>query len=218
LSIYCEDDRDHDGGAARGETLAGRPDPTRSLTMSRLAIIDPATAPDATKALFATAKSALGVVPNMLRVLGHSPAALGGFLGLYGGLAGSALDTATKERIALAVAEANDCNYCRAAHTAIGRGAGLSNDEMLANRRGTSGDVKAAAFVAFARALTERTGGVSAAQFEAVRAAGASDAEIVEIIAAVALNFFTNILNKATDVAIDFPRAPALAAAVAVAA
>ncbi|HSO07299.1 MAG TPA: carboxymuconolactone decarboxylase family protein, partial [Pelomicrobium sp.] len=103
-------------------------------------------------------------------------------------------------------AEENGCQYCVSAHTAIGRHAGLSNEEMLLNRQGGSGDARAAAAVAFAKALNEHLGEVTTAEFEAVRAAGFSDGEIVEIITAVALNVFTNLLGKSTLIPIDFPK------------
>ena len=108
--------------------------------------------------------------------------------------------------LALAVAEQNACQYCVSAHTALGRKAGLDNDEMLANREGTSSDAKAAAALAFAHALVENTGDVTRAELDAVRGAGHDDAEIVEIITHVALNLFTNLIGKAAQVDIDFPK------------
>ena len=186
--------------------------------MSRLPPSDPKTAPAPAKALLHAVQAQLGVTPNFSRVLANSPKALEGFLGLYGAAACFALDKATQERIALAVAEGNACEYCVSAHTAIGRHAGLTNDEMALNRRGGSGDAKAAAVVAFAKALNDNVGAVTSAEFDAARAAGLTDAEIVEVIAVVALNVFTNILGKAVRVDIDFPKvalldAPAKAAA-----
>ncbi|MBT6442227.1 MAG: carboxymuconolactone decarboxylase family protein, partial [Alphaproteobacteria bacterium] len=112
----------------------------------------------------------------------------------------------TRERIALVVAQANSCEYCVSAHTAIGRNAGLSNDEMAANRAGSSSDEKAAAAVVFAKALNEHLGEVTQAEFDAVRAAGYSDADIVEIITHVGMNILTNLVGKATRVDIDFPK------------
>ena len=103
--------------------------------MSRIAAIDPRTATGEAKALLDAVQARLGVTPNFIRVLAHAPKALEGFLGLHGAAAGFNLDPATQERIALAVAEAHACQYCVSAHTAIGRGAGLSNEEMLLNRR-----------------------------------------------------------------------------------
>ncbi len=174
--------------------------------MSRVQIVDPKTATGDARRLLDAVQAQLGVTPNFIRVLANSPKALEGFLGLYGGLGGISLDKATQERIALAVAEGNACEYCVSAHTAIGRHAGLSNDEMLLNRNGTSSEAKAAAIVAFARALNDNLGEVTTVEFDAARAAGLSDAEIVEIVAVVALNIFTNILGKGVQVDIDFPK------------
>ena len=100
--------------------------------MSRLPAIDPATAVGRTGELLDAVRAQLGIAPNFLRVLGHSPAALESFLGLYGATARFSVEKATQERIALVVAESNRCSYCLSAHTAIGRGAGLTNEEMLA--------------------------------------------------------------------------------------
>ncbi|HTN50397.1 MAG TPA: carboxymuconolactone decarboxylase family protein [Burkholderiaceae bacterium] len=180
--------------------------------MSRIPAIDPKTASGAAKPLLDAVQSALGVTPNLFRVLAQSPKALEGFLGLYGAAAGFTLDKATQERIALAVAESNACDYCLAAHTAIGRGAGLSSEEVRLNRRGTSADSRAAAFVALAKAVNDKVGAVSEAEFDAARASGISDAEMVEVVAAVAINVFTNALNKLARTDIDFPRVAPLAA------
>jgi len=173
--------------------------------MSRLTVIDPATATGETKQLLDAVHSALGVVPNFIRVLANSPAALTAFLGLHGIAGAGALEPKTRERIALAVAQQNACQYCVSAHTAIGRKAGLDSTEMLANRHGTSADAKAAAAIAFANALVANMGQVTKAEFDAARNAGHSDAELVEIITHVALNVFTNLLGKATELEIDFP-------------
>lgn len=174
--------------------------------MARVALVDPAIATGEARQLLDTVQAGLGMVPNFIRVLANSPAALGAFLGLHGIAGAGSLDPQTRERIALAVAEQNGCAYCVAAHTAIGRKAGLDAAEMLANRLGRSADAKAEAALTFVRALVEHTGEVDAAAFDAVRAAGHADAEIVEIIAHVALNIFTNLLGKATRVEIDFPK------------
>ncbi|HET9700813.1 MAG TPA: peroxidase-related enzyme [Burkholderiales bacterium] len=174
--------------------------------MSRIQPVDPQTATGEARELLQAVQSQLGAVPAFLRVLAHSPKALGAFLGMHASLGAGALDHATQERIALAVAESNACEYCVSAHTAIGRKAGLSNEEMLLNRQGGSADRKAAAAVVLARALNEHRGEVTGAEFDAARAAGLSDAEIVEVIGAVALNFFTNVIGKATRVEIDFPK------------
>lgn len=174
--------------------------------MSRIKVVDPQSATGETRELLDAVHQQLGAVPNFIRALANSPKALAAFLGLYGPMGAATLDKATQERIALVVAEENGCRYCVSAHTAIGRHAGLSSEEMLLNRQGGSGDAKAAAAVAFAKALNEHRGEVTTAEFDAVRAAGFSDGEIVEIIAAVALNVFTNLLGKSTLIPIDFPK------------
>lgn len=174
--------------------------------MSRINVVTDETANEEQQALFAAIHAQLGVVPNFLKILANSPAALRAFLGLHGIANEGSLDGQTKERIALGLAEQNECAYCVSAHTAIGRKAGLSTDEMNANRTGTSLDAKAATAVKFARSLSESKGAVSTTELLEVRAAGYSDAEIVEIISHVGLNILTNIIGKASRVAIDFPK------------
>ncbi|HEX6297318.1 MAG TPA: peroxidase-related enzyme [Burkholderiales bacterium] len=179
--------------------------------MSRIDVVDPQTATGEVKKLLEGVQQQLGIVPNFIRALANSPTALSAFLGLYGPLGGAAVDKATQERIALVVSQENGSQYCVSAHTAIGRGTGLSNEEMLLNRHGDSSNAKAAAAVAFAKALNEHRGEVTTGEFQAVRAAGFSDGEIVEIITLVALNVFTNLLGKSTLINIDFPEVALLA-------
>ena len=163
-------------------------------------------APQAAHALLNGVKAQLGLVPNLFRVLANSPAALGGYLGLNGALAKGALDARTRERIALAVAEVNGCGYCLAAHTFIGTNlAKLDAAEIAANRAGRSNDAKADAAVRFAVAVTEARGHVGDEALAAVRAAGWSDAEILEITVHVALNTLTNYVNEVAGTEVDFP-------------
>jgi len=181
--------------------------------MSRINLVDQRNADPEQAALLTDIQSNLGMVPNFLKVLANSPSALRSFLGLHTIAAEGVLNSQTRERIALAVAEQNACQYCVSAHTVIGRKAGLDSTEILANRRGSSGDPKAAAALSFARALVEHTGDLTDAEFAAVRDAGHSDAEIVEIVTHVAMNIFTNLIGKATRVDIDFPEVQLGAAA-----
>ena len=163
-------------------------------------------APEAAQPLLEGVKKSVGSVPNLFRLVANSPAALEGFLGLNGALAKGALDPATRERIALAIANVNGCDYCNAAHTYLGKNvAKLSDDEIAANREGSSTDAKAEAAVSFARKVASTRGNVSEADIEAVRAAGYSDAELVEIVAHVALNTLTNYVNEVFKTDIDFP-------------
>lgn len=174
--------------------------------MARIAPVTPAAANAEQQALFDAIQAQLGMVPNFLRVFAHSPAALKAFLGLHGVTHDGHLDAQTGERIALALAQHNACEYCLSAHSAIGRKVGLDGAEIDANRAGASLDAKAAAAVRFARALVEHTGDVTTAELDAVRQAGYTDAEIVEIITHVGMNVLTNILGRASRIDIDFPR------------
>ena len=175
--------------------------------MSRIATPSSiATSPAASQPLLEAVNKQLGSVPNLFRVVGNSPAALEGYLGMSGALAKGALPAQTRERIALAVAEINGCNYCLAAHTYLGKNlAKLDADEIAANRAGTSRDAKADAAVRFAALVTRARGHVDGAALEAVRAAGYPDAQIVEIVMHVALNTWTNYLNEVAGTEIDFP-------------
>lgn len=170
---------------------------------------DPESAPLGAKPLLNDVKAKLGLVPNLYLLTANSPAALEGLLGLTDALSNGRLDVATRERIALAVANINGCNYCNAAHGFLATNvAKLSEEEVAANRLGRSIDEKANAAVEFARKLAISRASVSNADLEAVRAAGYSDGELVEIVGHVALNVFTNYLNETFETEIDFPIAP----------
>jgi uncharacterized peroxidase-related enzyme len=125
--------------------------------------------------------------------------------GFFGALGGGSIDAQLGEKIAVAVANRNDCHYCLAAHTALGRKAGASAAEMGAAQTGQSDDPRTAAALAFALKLVEARGQVSEADVQALRGAGFNDGQVVEILAHVALNLFTNYVNVAFAVPVDFP-------------
>jgi uncharacterized peroxidase-related enzyme len=183
--------------------------------MSRIPI--PATieaAPAASRPLLEGVKRQLGSAPNLFRLVANSPAALEGYLGVFGALNKGALPTATRERIALAIAELNGCSYCLSAHTYLGRNlAKLDDAEIMANRHGLSNDSKASAAVAFAVKVARERGHVSAADLKAVKDAGYDDAQAIEIVLHVALNTWTNYINEVAKTDIDFPVVTARAAA-----
>jgi uncharacterized peroxidase-related enzyme len=158
------------------------------------------------KALLDAIQSKLGMVPNFLAVLAHSPDGLKAFLGLHSIAESGSLEAKTRESIALTVAQGNSCEYCLSAHRAIGRKAGLTGSEIEANRAGTSEDAKTAAAVVFANTLNENLGEITQAELDAVRDAGYGEAEIVEIITHVGMNILTNLIGKASRVDIDFPK------------
>jgi AhpD family alkylhydroperoxidase len=116
-------------------------------------------APAAAQPLLEAVKKQIGSVPNLFRVVANSPAALEGLLGLNGALAKGSLDSKTRERIAIAVAEINGCGYCLSAHSYIGKNvAKLDDAEITANRSGASNDLKANAAVRFAAKVVNARG------------------------------------------------------------
>ena len=151
-------------------------------------------------------KKQLGIVPNLFRLVANSPAALEGYVGLSGALDKGTLPAATRERIALAVAEINGCGYCLSAHAYLGKNlAKLDDAEIAANRHGASNDPKADAAVRFAAKVVRERGHVSEDDLHAVKAAGYDDAQVIEIVLHVALNTWTNYINVVGATDIDFP-------------
>lgn len=173
--------------------------------MARIAIPAREDAPAAAQPLLDSVHKQLGVVPNLFRLVSLSPAALQAYLGFSGALA-KTLDLRTRERIALAVAEVNGCDYCLSAHTYLGLNlARIDEAEIARNRQGESSDAKAQAAVGFAAKVAKLRGQVGDADLRTVREAGYSDAEIIEIVAVVAENVFTNFINNVAETDIDFP-------------
>jgi uncharacterized peroxidase-related enzyme len=177
--------------------------------MARINPVDRHTTHGGIRRSFDAVEKQLGVVPNMMRTMAASPAVLEGYLSLGAALKRGVLPGALQEQIAVATAEANACDYCLSAHTALGRRAGITDEELDTNRAGRSADPRVAAALRFASAILERRGGVSDEEFARVRAAGFGDEEIAEIIAHVALNVLTNYFNRAAETEIDFPRVTA---------
>ena len=170
-------------------------------------------APEAAQPLLAAVHKQLGVVPNMFRLIANSPTGLEGYLGLNGALGKGTLEPKTRGRIALAVAEVNGCDYCLSAHTYLGKNLSkLSDAEMAANRDGGSTEEKADAAVRFAVKVAQSRGHVSEADVQAVKAAGYTDAQVIEIVLHVALNTLTNYINETLKTEIDFPVVTANAA------
>ena len=173
--------------------------------MSRVKLVDAAMATAVSKDLLDQIKGAFSVTPNMFRAVANSSAALKSMWGAFGALGSGRIGAKLGEQIAVAIAERNACNYCLAAHTALGRKAGASSEEMTAAQSGHSSDPRAAAALAFALKVVEKRGQVSADDVASLRKAGFDDEQIVEIMAHVALNLFTNYVNVAFDIPVDFP-------------
>ncbi|WP_207423895.1 carboxymuconolactone decarboxylase family protein [Desertivirga brevis] len=174
--------------------------------MPRLKALDPQTTTGKSSELFGAIQSKLGMVPNMMRTMGNSPAVLNGYLSLSGALAEASLGAKVGELIALTVANANSCDYCNAAHSFIGEKLVHIDTKAIADaREGKSTDQKIQAALTFSRVLVDKKGLVSNADVEAVKDAGYDDAGIAEIIAHVGLNILTNYFNNAAQVTVDFP-------------
>jgi len=148
---------------------------------------------------------AFGAAPAMFRAVSNPPAARQAMWGFFGALGGGTLPAKLSEKIAVAVADRNRCHYCLAAHTLLGKNAGASAEEMAEAQAGRSTDPQTAAALGFAAKLVDRRADVSDADVQGLREAGFSDEAIVEILAHVALNLFTNYVNIALDVPVDFP-------------
>ena len=173
--------------------------------MTRISVPSVDAAPSGSQSMLAAVNKQLGIVPNLFRLAAVSPATLSGLTSLNQALS-KTLDVKTRERIAIAIAQVNGCDYCLSAHTYIGLNlAKISAEEIEMNRNGTSTDPKADAAVRFAVKVAQHRGKVSDADIAAVKLAGFAEAQVVEIIAVVAENFLTNLLNNVAETEIDFP-------------
>ncbi|MFK7602152.1 carboxymuconolactone decarboxylase family protein [Deinococcus sp. SM5_A1] len=182
--------------------------------MPHISPIDPAGTSPESQSTLETVKSKMGGrIPNLIQTLALSPAALNGYLGFGAGVQKGSLSPQLREQLALVVAQANGCEYCLAAHTGGAKRQGLSDEEILKNRQGQASDPRQATALQFALAVVERRGRVSGQDVQALRDAGYSDADIIEITANVAYNILTNYVNNVADTDIDFPAAPALESA-----
>lgn len=182
--------------------------------MSRISIPSAEHTVEASKPLLAAVHKSLGITPNLMKVVGHSPAALEGYLALSGATGKGTLTAPLRERIALAIAEYNGCNYCLSAHDYLGANvAKLSRAELDAARDGHSEDAQVEAALHFALQVARARGRVTDADLAAVRLAGFDEAAIVEIVVNVALNVLTNYVNNVAHTDIDFPQVHAKLAA-----
>ncbi len=174
--------------------------------MQRISAVDPATTTGKTKQLLDGVQAKLGLTPNMMKTMATAPAVLEAYLNFAGNLSTGKLDAKFREQLALAVAQANSCEYCLSAHSALGSLAGLTATDIRSSREAHSPDAKRDAGLRFAQTLVVERGAVSDQAIAAVKAAGYSEAEIAEIVAHVALNTFTNYFNIVARTVVDFPR------------
>lgn len=173
--------------------------------MSRIPAVDPATAPAPVQKMLDAVEKGLGGKPNLFRVAGNSAASLEALTSLFGAVSKGRFNAKAREAIALSVSEQNGCDYCLSAHSALGKGAGLSDAELSSARQGESADARVNAALRLSRQIVEKRGQVDAGALAAARAAGLTDADLVDLVTNVALTVFTNYLNLVADTEIDFP-------------
>ncbi|RDJ97728.1 carboxymuconolactone decarboxylase family protein [Paraburkholderia lacunae] len=175
--------------------------------MSRITVPNVASATGATAEVYAQVRKAAGSVPNLFAALGAlSPEVLKTYLNAEGVLASGTLSKQEGETIKVLVSELTGCDYCLAAHTMLGKMAGLSPETLKLIRAGQpTGDARRDALVRFVRNLQQTSGTITATEFAAIKAAGYTDAQLVEITLAIALIVFTNTFNRINDTDVDFP-------------
>ena len=181
--------------------------------MTRIQPVDPATAEPEVSDLLSSVKKQMGMVPNLISTMAHSPVVAKAYLAISDQLAAGKLSRRLREQLSLVVGETNSCDYCVSAHTVLGKAAGLSEEETFEARQAKSVDAKEQAGLEFARKVVQLQGAISDADLETVRRAGFEDGEIGELVAHVAMNIFSNYFNHVAQTEIDFPLAPSLVAA-----
>jgi uncharacterized peroxidase-related enzyme len=164
--------------------------------MALISLLTKETAPAESQPFMERYEKNIGMVPNLFKLLANSPAAIKGVADLHAGL-GHSLGAKTRERIHIMTAEANGCDYCLTTHTFLaGKFTGLAKEDMDLNREGHSTDAKADAALQFAQKVAKSRGHIEVADFDAVRAAGFSDAQIIDIVAETAFSFMTNLFDN----------------------
>ncbi|MFE9579073.1 carboxymuconolactone decarboxylase family protein [Nocardia sp. NPDC006044] len=171
-----------------------------------LPLLEPEAATGVTRTLFDTAQRLFGITPNIAKTLANSPAAMRGYLALADSLCTeSALDSDTRTRLGLLLAQEHSCDYLLSAHSFLAaRVGGLSEQAMTDARSGSAADPKQAQVLAWAAALVRRRGAVTDEEVAAARAA-LSDAEFIDVVAEIALAVFDSYLSLAGRVPIDWP-------------
>jgi len=173
---------------------------------ARINPLNPETAAPEVQEMFKQVKSKIGMIPNALKTMAQSTGLLGGYLGLSGSLSKGNLAPVYRELVALYVSQQNECEYCLSSHSLTGKHAGLNPDQLIQARKGHSDDPKGQGVLTLTQQLLEKRGNVSDDQLEAARAAGLTEAEIVEIVGHVALSTLTNFVNQLAHTDVEFPK------------
>ncbi len=178
--------------------------------MDRIAPVLPEKANSQIKPLYEEIQKKMGNVPNIFKNMGNSPLLLQAFLALSEKTAQTKLSPQLKTEIALAVSQANDCNYCLAAHTQVSKSQRIPDQDVLLARKGEAKDPKTKAILKFAKVVVEKKGKLSDTEVLALKAAGVNDQELAEIFLNIMTTMFTNYFNNITDPQVDFTPAPPL--------
>jgi len=196
------------GVLSRRFVALARRDFSEVCVMARLKVVDPAGATGRVKEIFDGPLK--GKTFNIFKGMANSPAVLDSYLGLAGALNSASLSAAEREVVQLFVGQANGCDYCVAAHTAIGKSAGLTEAQTIEARKGHMTDAKLNALVSFTAAIHEKKGFVSDDDLARFRQAGYNDGHVGEVLATYAFAVFTNYFNHVNESAVDFPPAPSI--------
>ncbi|MNQ92530.1 Carboxymuconolactone decarboxylase family protein [compost metagenome] len=178
----------------------------RFKIMARLKALNPEESEGKSKELFNAIKGKMGMVPNMMRTMGNSPAVLNGYLGFSSAMNSGTLDPKLRELLSVMIANENGCDYCNSAHSFIAGKIGLDAAVVHQARSGFSSDEKTHAALEFAKAVLDTKGNISDYAIEKFKGAGFGEEHIAEIIASVSLSIFTNYFNNAARTDIDFPK------------
>jgi uncharacterized peroxidase-related enzyme len=180
-------------------------EPKTEVIMSRLTPIQTNGATPELKRGLKNRRLKLKEVPNFFHLLANSPASLRAYIRADAALVRGQLTPRQRQQVGLAVAEINGSSYSLSAHYDTGKSLGLTHHEMQLARNATAADTKAETMLRFTQAVVMQRGEVSDDDFQALRKAGFSDAQIVEIVANIALNIFSNYFNSVAKTEVDFP-------------
>ena len=157
--------------------------------------------------IFDNLKKQVGMVPNLFATIGYSANALGSYLTFQGAQANGTFNAKEREAVFLAVSQVNVCAYCQAAHTALGKMNGFTEEETIELRQGKSENSRLNVIAALAKDITENRGRASEEKVEAFFAEGFDNAALIDLIALVADKTLANYVHNLTQIAIDFPEA-----------
>jgi uncharacterized peroxidase-related enzyme len=173
--------------------------------MARISTVNRNVASAEVNATLDGVKAKIGAVPNLFATFAQAPAVLNAYLALSDTLTRGRLTAKQRESIALAVGQANSCQYCLSAHTLLAKGAGLDSSAIREARDGSSADAQTDALVKLAVKIVQQRGVLSDDDIAEAREGGVDDGLIIEVIAHVALNTLTNYTNHIAATDIDFP-------------